>query len=203
MNDSPFLTLLMIAAGVYITRMWIQDMRAAESGQPIRGGLPGAFRANRRAVTIAVIGALILLTAETLGEIALGLDQEQSEMTVLFGIYTLAAAVIEELLFRGFLVIEGRGQALRWVGIVGASLLFAAFHPFLWEWDDGELTWSFNAKGWFSTTAIFVGSLWFYYVRFMPSNPQHSLLPCFAAHFTKNLGVFAIKGVQGFVVGFW
>lgn len=202
MNDSPILALLMIAAGVYVTRIWVEDMRAAESGQPIRGGLPGAFWSNRRAITIAVAGALVILAAETWGEIALGLDQEQSEMTVLFGIYTLAAAIIEEILFRGFLVIEGRGKVLRGIGIVGASLLFAAFHPFLWEWDEG-LTWTFNAKGWFSTGAIFVGSLWFYYVRFMPANPKHSLLPCFAAHFTKNLGVFAIKGVQGFVVGLW
>ncbi len=203
MNDSPFLALMMIAAGGYVLRVWIQDMREAEAGRPIRGGFPGAYLCSRKAILIAVTGALVILLAETLGEIALGLDQEQSEMSVLFGIYTLSAAIIEEVVFRGFLVIDKRGVLLRWVGIVGASVVFAAFHPFLWEWEDSQLTWTFNAKGWFSTGAIFVGSLWFYYVRFMPSNPQHSLLPCFAAHFTKNAGVFAIKGAQGFVVGFW
>jgi uncharacterized protein len=203
MNDSPFLTVLMIAAGVYVTRLWIQDMRAAEAGTPIRGGLPGAVRCARKPVLIAIMGALVLLAAETWGEIALGLDQEQSEMTVLFGIYTLSAAIIEEIIFRGYVVIERRGKILLWLGIFGASLVFAALHPFLWEWDDGEWTWTFNAKGWFSTGAIFLGSLWFYFVRFMPANPNHSLLPCFAAHFTKNLGVFGIKGVQGFVTGLW
>ena len=203
MNDSPFLSLLMIAAGVYVTRLWIQDMKAAEAGEVIMGGLPGATRSARKPIVIAVVGALVLLLAETAGEIALGLDQEQSEMTVLFGIYTLSAAIIEEILFRGYLVIERRGKLLLWAGIVGASMLFAAFHPFLWEWDDGEWTWTFNAKGWFSTTAIFLGSLWFYYVRFMPSNPSRSLVPCFAAHFTKNLGVFGIKGLQGFITGLW
>lgn len=203
MNDSPFLTLLMIVAGGYIARMWFLDMRSAERGNPIMGGLPGATWTARKPIIIAVIGALVLLLAETAGEIALGLDQQQSEMTVLFGIYTLAAAIIEEILFRGFLVIERHGVVVRWLGILGASVVFAAFHPFLWEWDDGEWSWQFNAKGWFSTGAIFLGSLWFYTVRFMPSNPTHSLLPCFAAHFTKNLGVFGIKAMQGFVVGFW
>lgn len=201
MADSPILLLFMIAAGIYVTRMWWIDYRAAAAGQPIMGALPGATTTSKRAIMIAVLGALVLLAAETWGEILLGLDQEQSEMTVLLGLYTLLAAIIEEVIFRGFLVIENRGKALRLAGIVGASLLFALFHPFLWQWEDSEWTWSFNAKGWFSTGAIFLGSLWFYYVRFMPSNPRHSLLPCFAAHAAKNLGVFIIKAVQGFVTG--
>ena len=203
MNDSPFLTLLMIAAGVYITRIWIQDLRAAEAGNPRMGGLPGATRSAPKPIVIAILGTLTLLAAETAGEVALGRDQAQSEMTVLFGIYTLAAAIIEEIIFRGYLVIERRGKFLLWVGVIGASVLFAAFHPFLWEYDDGDWTWTFNAKGWFSTGAIFIGSLWFYYVRFMPANSSRSLLPCFAAHLTKNLGVFGIKGLQGFVTGIW
>jgi hypothetical protein len=40
-------------------------------------------------------------------------------------------------------------------------------------------------------------------VRFFGLNPQRSLLPCFVAHAAKNLGVLAIKYVQGFVGGWW
>jgi len=50
---------------------------------------------------------------------------------------------------------------------------------------------------------VFAGSLWFYAVRFASWNPQRSLLPCFAAHAAKNLGVIAVKAAQGFVVGWW
>jgi hypothetical protein len=50
---------------------------------------------------------------------------------------------------------------------------------------------------------LFVGSLWFYAVRFARFNPQRSLLPCFAAHAAKNLGVIIIKLLQGHLVGAW
>jgi len=86
---------------------------------------------------------------------------------------------------------------------VGVSLLFALLHPFLWEWKGDGLTAHFGGKAWFSTAAIFAGSLWFYTVRFFRLNPQRSLLPCIVAHATKNLGVLAIKYVQGFVGGWW
>src|SRR5690606_37366890 len=107
------------------------------------------------------------------------ISAEQSEITVLFGLYTLVAAVIEEIIFRGFIVApERRGRAVLWASMVGASLVFAAMHPFLWQWqwEGWVFTWSFTLKGWFSTGVVFVSSLWFYTVRFLPSNPQRSLL---------------------------
>jgi hypothetical protein len=81
------------------------------------------------------------------------------------------------------------------------SLLFAALHPFLWKWNGQGLTLHFGAKPWFSTAMVFAVSLWFYTVRYFRLNPQRSLLPCFVAPATKNVGVFAIKYVQGFVGG--
>jgi len=202
MSESPILIIMLVVGGIYLGRMWWEDLQAYRTGKPHPGALPGATPCSRRAVIVAVIGASILLGAETWGEILLGLDSQQSEITALFGIYTLFAALIEELIFRGYLVVTQRGTLVRWLAIVGASLVFALLHPFLWEWDGGVVL-TLDAKGWFSTAAIFLGSLWFYYVRFMPSNPLHSLIPCVAAHATKNLGVFAIKGVQGFVTGWW
>jgi hypothetical protein len=100
-------------------------------------------------------------------------------------------------------VVENRGRAALVAGVVAASVGFALLHPFLWSWEGGRLGFQGDAKAWFSTSAVFAGSLWFYAVRFLPMNPTRSLLPCFVAHLTKNLGVFAIKYAEGFVSGWW
>ena len=58
---------------------------------------------------------------------------------------------------------------------------------------------NFTLKGFFSTGFIFVGALWFYFVRFFKWNPNASLLAPVAAHMAKNLAVFLIKLAQGHV----
>jgi len=201
-SDHPLLLLLLIGAAGVAFRWWREDLRRA-TGTPDPRALPGAVPAPRTATVIAVAGALALLAGETAGEHALGISGEQSRITALFGVYTLAAAFLEEVIFRGYLVVEGRGRAALVGGVVGASLLFALLHPFLWQWQDGTLVLQGSTKAWFSTGAIFAGSLWFYFVRFMPGNPRHSLLPCIAAHLAKNLGVFLVKLAQGHVTGWW
>lgn len=203
MNENPFFVGMMILLGGYVTKLWIADLRSHREGRPNPNALPGATPAPRRAYLWGIAGALIILLAETWGEGVLGLTAEQSEITVLFGVYTLIAAVIEEIIFRGYIVVEGRGPVARWAGVVAASLLFALIHPFLWEWEEAGLQLTLTVKGWFSTSVAFITSLWFYTVRFASWNPERSLLPCFAAHAAKNLGVFAIKAAQGFVVGPW
>ena len=206
----------MTAVGLYAMHLWRQDYLAAKFGRPIAGALPGATPCSIKACLIAAFGALVILTIETMGEVRLELSDEQSTMTVLFGFYTLIAAFIEELIFRGFIVIESRNKIFRWTGILAASALFAALHPFLWEWNMGDapgwqalLLWRWNEwitftltpKGWFSTIIVFLSSLWFYFVRFAVFNPSRSLLPSIVAHATKNLGVFIIKLAQGFIDG--
>jgi len=193
----------MIGVGVYVAKLWFDDFRNARGGRPNPRALPGATPASWKAIIIAATGSLALLGAETWGEKIFGLTEQQSKMTSLYAVYTLLAAIIEEIIFRGFIVVENRGRSALWLGAVGASLLFAALHPFLWDWKDGKLLWSFTSKAWFSTGAIFLGSLWFYVTRFATFNPQRSLLPCFAAHGAKNLGVIAIKAAQGFLVGWY
>ena len=202
--NHPLLLVLMTAAGLYVGKLWRDDARAARSGTANPNALPGATAAPRRAIVIAVAGALVLLALETFGEAALGLAALQSRMSWLFALYSVAAApVIEELIFRGWIVIENHGSAARWAGAVGASLVFATLHPFLWRWDDTGFALTLTAKGWFSTMAIFAGSLWFYAARLAAWNPTGSLLPCFAAHATKNLGVVLIKAATGFMGGAW
>ena len=202
-QDNPLLLAgMMVAAGI-TAKWWWEDYRATGRGQPNVRAFPGTAPATGRLIAVAAGGALLLLAIETSGEYALGLTAQQSHLTVLFALYSLAAAFIEELIFRGYLVVENRGRAALLAGIIGASLGFALLHPFLWEWKNGGLVLHPGAKGWFSTAMIFAGSLWFYAVRFLPANPARSLLPCIAAHAAKNLGVFAIKYAQGFVSGWW
>lgn len=193
----------MIVTGAIVARWWWQDLQAARRGLTPARGFPGASPASAPILLIAVAGALVLVALETAGESILGLTALQSRMTGLFGLYTLVAAFLEELVFRGYLVMENRGRVALWTGIAGASLLFALLHPFLWEWRDRALLLHFDAKGWFSTGAVLAASLWFYAVRFGPMNPTRSLLPCIAAHLAKNLAVIGIKAAQGFVGDWW
>jgi uncharacterized protein len=202
MSQNPLLLLCMIGAAGYIGWLWWHDMRAAQAGKPLPQALPGATMASRKAIGIACLGSIGLLAAETLGEYQLGIVGEQSNMTLLFALNSLGAAIIEELIFRGYLVINGRSNVVRWLGIIGASALFALLHPFLWQWEE-TFTLTLTLKGIFSTVAAFAFSLWFYIARFAPWNPRQSLLPCIAGHAIKNLGVIAIKGAQGFLTGWW
>src|SRR4051812_7658184 len=126
---NPLVLLLLTAGGLFLGYLWRKDRRS-----PHAGALPGATDVPPEAVWIAVIGTLVLVAGETLGEKALGIFEQQSKLTWLFAIYLLLGApIIEELTFRGFLVIPGRGQTLLWAGIIGASLAFALLHPFLWN----------------------------------------------------------------------
>jgi len=152
---------------------------------------------------IAAGGALVLLAGETAGEQAFGLTAQQSRMTVLFGLYTLLAVFLEELIFRGYLVVENRGPAALIAGIVGASLGFALLHPFLWEWREGRPPLAGRDQGLVQHHRHLCRLAVVLCVRFLSGNPSRSLLPCVAAHLAKNLGVIAIKYAQGFVSGWW
>lgn len=200
--NHPFLLVLLTLAGLYVARLWRNDLRRAGTPTAPVNPLPGATPATRRAIVIAVAGSLLLLGAETAGEAWLGIADQQSYMTWLFALYSVAAApVIEELIFRGFLVVENHGRFALWAGTVVASAAFALLHPFLWQWDGEGFRFSLTTKGWFSTAILFVTSLWLYVARFAAWNPNHSLLPCFAAHAAKNAGVVIIKAATGFMAG--
>ena len=100
-------------------------------------------------------------------------------------------------------MVANRGRAWLWASVSLFSILFAVFHPFLWEWHGDSSVLQLGLKGYCSTLLVFVGSLWFYAARFSGLNPNRSLLPSISAHLAKNLGVFLIKIFQGFVDGLW
>lgn len=202
--DHPLLLVLLTAAGLYLAKLWRDDLRTAQAGRPHSKPMPGATPAGARAIFIAMVGALVLLAVETAGEYRLGIVHQQSRITWLFAAYSvLAAPVVEELIFRGLLVVEKRGPAALWGAAIGASAAFALCHEFLWQWDDAGFALTLDTKGWFSSAMVFALSLWLYVARFAPWNPQRSLLPCIAGHAAKNAGVVLIKAATGFMGAAW
>lgn len=199
MNENPIMVLLYLGIAIYVGKMYLDDYQAAQSGHPNASALPGARGAPLGAYMIGTLGALFLLGVETGGEIALGLSSEQSELIWYFVFAIVAAGVVEEVIFRGFLVVDKKGRALLITSCVGFSLIFALIHMHFWSTEDG-FEWTFTAKAFFSTGILFANSLWFYAVRFGPWNPQRSLFPCMWAHAASNLGVFFVKMVQGFII---
>ena len=231
MSDA-FLYLGGIGIAAYFFWLWFEDFREnrgrlktvaahgeSVSADVIHSGLPGATPVGTLAVVVAVGGALLILGIEVAGEYRLDVVEQQSTISVLLGIYTLAAAFVEELIFRGFLFFDRQGKWKLYGSILLISILFALIHPYIWSYEvpPNQPPWLFwkwlGIRIWqadgqldiqpiFSTCILFINSLWFYYVRFFGLNRLRSLIPCIAAHFSSNLGVFVIKALQGKVVLF-
>lgn len=194
-SENPTFGILYGIIAVVVLYLWRQDWKSGNEG-----GFPGASGAPVRLLWIAGIGGVALTLLETAGEYALGLTADQSELAAIAIVPLLGAAVVEELIFRGYLVVDKKGKGPLIASIVGFSLIFAVIHPHLWSWEDGEFSLEFTRKGIFTTTFLFVNSLWFYAMRFSFGNKSRSLLPCFIAHAASNGSVWVIKGFQGFLI---
>jgi len=208
MSDSPVLILLVFVGALYLAKLWLEDYRADKSGQPHPKALPGATGTSMKAILAAAAGALLLVAVETAGELALGVSGEQTDIAALFLLAMLGAGILEEVVFRGYLVVTGKGQGLLILSIIGFSLLFSLLHyQYYLEIDEGEtgtaVILTLDSKSLWSLLLLLLNSLWFYTVRFFKWNPRHSLLPCFAAHIASNLGVFLVKLAQGHVTSLY
>jgi membrane protease YdiL (CAAX protease family) len=178
---------------------WGDLQQWKQSREASRGAMPGATSPSLAVLVIGIIGALLILAAETGGEIALGISAEQSDMVWYFVFASLGAGIVEEVIFRGYLVVENKGRVALISSCVAYSLLFALIHPHLWSMDNGfHLT--LTEKGFFSSAILLANSLWFYALRFAPWNKNRSIFPCMLAHAASNLGVFGVKWAQGFII---
>ena len=202
MNESPFMVLLYVGVAAYVGYMYWGDYQSNQaSEQPDPRGMPGATSASLGLFVIGVIGALLILAAQTGGEIALGIASGQSEMVWYFVFAILGAGIVEEIIFRGYLVVDNKGRAALIGSCVGFSLIFAIIHGHFWSNEEGEaFAWTFTTKAFFTTGILLANSLWFYALRFGRWNKNRSLFPCMLAHAASNLGVFCVKWAQGFVV---
>lgn len=211
MRENSLAILAFAGIAIYLTGLWAADYRAYCRGKSVSVcALPGAVPVCHMAIFIAVVGALILVVLETAGEYALGIAHEQTTIHGIFLVAMIGASFVEEILFRGYLVVKNHGRLLLISSILVFSLCFALLHPHLWTYQSeaawwqfwkGQWEWHGTTKGIFSTLFLFFNALWFYTVRFMPINRQHSLIPCFAAHLSSNLAVFFIKWSTGHVAG--
>ena len=198
MQDNPVYALLIFFVGAYFFKIWLEDARAGKTGPR---AMPGASFSGVFSAALAVAGSIAILAAETVLEKVLGFESEQSSVKFWAVFVWISAAITEEIIFRGYIVIKSRGRALLWASALAASLLFALLHPFLWDYSrGGGFTLNLAPKAFFSTRFIFFNSLWLYFSRFNPSNKTGSLMPCFLAHAAYNIGVFAVKAAQGFAL---
>ena len=191
--------LLYVGIAGYLGKAYLSDYKIQRDKGPNEGALPGAFKTSITAVLVGILGSLFILGIETGGEIALGISDQQSEVVWYLLITWLCAGVIEEVIFRGYLVVDKKGPVILWGTCIGFSLIFALAHPHLWSTEGGfHLT--PTDKGLFTTSMLLANSLWWYACRFAPWNPTRSIFPCMIAHATSNLGVFLVKLAQGYVI---
>ena len=205
------MNLLYVCVAAYIGYMYWCDFKASASGRSNPKAMPGATFAPLSAYLIGTIVAFLILAVETGGEALLGIANEQNELVWFFIFASVSAGIVEEVIFRGFLVVENKGRVLLVISCIVFSLLFAVLHPYLWEFNYPEdvsvwqfwladFNFVFSQKALFTTAILFANSLWFYALRFGPWNKNRSLFPCMLAHSASNLGVFFVKWWQGYLV---
>ncbi|HBO57115.1 MAG TPA: CPBP family intramembrane metalloprotease, partial [Opitutae bacterium] len=112
MSDNPVAILLYLGVAGFVLHLYLVDFRATRADNvTVSSSMPGASAMPASALIIGVCVALLILAVETSGEIVLGVASEQSEMAWYFLFASLAAGVIEEVIFRGYLVVSKRGRA--------------------------------------------------------------------------------------------
>ena len=206
MTQDPLAILIVFGVTGYVGKLWLEDYRRHQPGVADPKAFPGATPANLAVIFVGSVAAVALVLIETGGEYVLGITEQQSTVTWLFLLGMLSAGFLEELIFRGFLVVDNRGSAALVASILGFSILFALIHFHWVEWkgpDDGWVELKLTAAAGWWTLVLFLNSLLFYWLRFWSWNPHRSLIPCFAAHMASNLAVFSVKLAQGFVASFY
>ena len=210
MDENIWTSLLSFGVGAYLLFLWSNDCRgktAATDKAPTHL-MPGSSLTSGKALLLASLGAVAIVFTTTLVEVMTETFAEQSRIAPYFILAMFGAAIIEEIVFRGYFVIQKKGPTGIILSSLFFSLIFAVIHPYLWVMDSFEtyglgaittLRLEITTHGLLSTISIFALSLWFYYCRFSRFNPSRSLLPCFFAHAFANLAVYIIKYSTGYI----
>ena len=169
---------------------WTRERRRRSHEGGPEGFWPGTTAAPAAAHFAAASAMLLITVTESVVEIRTGVAGSQSVLTGVSLLSLLAAAVVEETVFRGFAAPSWLTGASLLGAVTAGSVVFALIHGFDPSTVHGRISLAF----------AFVTSLGLYVARFNPLNPGRSLAPCYTAHIVRNLAVFGIKWAQGFVV---
>ena len=208
-QDDQIFSVFMFAVSAYLFYMWWDDLRyfKKSGGKVRRGAFAGAAPVPAKYCLWGAVAAVGLLALHVWTEYSLGVVSEQTSFSHWAIFSWIAAAFVEELIFRGYLVVQNKGVLALGASMLFFSLLFALAHPFVWNYEipegasllDGVWVWDFSAQPVMSTVSIFECSVLFYLLRFIPQNSNRSLLPCIIAHATYNVGVYLVKLAQGVI----
>jgi membrane protease YdiL (CAAX protease family) len=178
---------LIIGLGVGLA--WFNEYRKRRSNPGPELFWPGTTRAPLSGILIIVSGILLITVAETCAEIHFQVTAQQSVSNLHILGATIGAAIVEEMVFRGFAApSQLRGVKLLGLIVVG-SIIFSLIHGFDFSTVQGRI----------SIVATFFISVWLYLGRYNPLNPERSILPCLIGHVVRNIAVFGVKWSQGFV----
>ena len=189
--------LCVLAAGV-IVKLWTDDYFAWRRGKPFERALPGATDAPVRLIVLSAAVSAGIVLVGALGDYAIGAVSFRSKVPAYYFFTLVSAAIIEELLFRGYCVIQSKGRRTFHVSVVFFSVVYAVLHGhILGHGKTGALQFVL-APGpmWWTFLALAQALLW-YAVRFAPSNRNRSLLPSAAGHVAANVTVFLVYLAQG------
>ena len=192
-NSSPLFRLITdivyLLIGLGVVYAWFSEYRKRQSNPGPELFWPGTTRAPISGILIIVSGILLLTVAETCAEIHFQVTANQSISNLHILGATLGAAIVEEMVFRGFFAPSHlRGIKLLGLIVIG-SVIFSAIHGFDFSTVQGRI----------SLIATFFISVWLYLGRYNPLNPERSILPCLIGHIVRNVAVFGVKWAQGFV----
>lgn len=189
MNTKLLSDIIYLILGLGVAFAWFSEYRKPQRNAGPELFWPGTTRAPISAILITVSGILLLTVAETCAEIHFQVTANQSISNLHILGATLGAAIVEEMVFRGFAApSQLRGIKLLGLIIIG-SLIFSAIHGFDFSTVQGRI----------SLIATFFISVWLYLGRYNPLNPERSILPCLIGHVVRNVAVFGVKWAQGFV----
>jgi hypothetical protein len=99
-NDAV-MDVMVFFVGLYLFKLWLSDKADALMGDPHPKAFPGAFTCPKRLFWLGGVVSVIIVFFETAGEYALGISAEQSTVSAIALLAWVAAAFVEELIFRG------------------------------------------------------------------------------------------------------
>ena len=189
MTQNLITDIIYLIIGLGVGFAWFSEYQKRKANPGPELFWPGTTRAPISGILIIVSGILLLTVAETCAEIHFHVTAHQSVSNLHILGASMGAAIVEEMVFRGFAApSELRGIKLLGLIIIGSSV-FSVFHRFDFSTVQGRI----------SLVATFFVSVWLYLGRYNPLNPERSILPCLIGHVVRNLAVFGVKWSQGFV----